>query len=74
MANKLGKRERAARKRKISMRKTGHMVVMTLCDRCSEPGTWRFGPAKASKIVFAPDKLLCGQCRSSARRALESRP
>jgi hypothetical protein len=67
MKKKLGKRERAARKRRISMRKTGHMVVMALCDLCSKPETWKFGPAKANKIGFAPNRLLCGQCRSGIR-------
>jgi len=64
MANKLGKRERMARKRRNSMRKTGHMAISAKCDQCSKPGTWKFGPAKARKIGFAPKKLLCGQCRS----------
>jgi hypothetical protein len=60
---RLGKRERAARKRKISMRKTGHIVIVTKCSVCSEPGTWRFGPSKANKLGFN-SKLVCGQCRS----------
>jgi len=64
MAKKLGKRERMARKRKISMRKTGHMTVMGCCSQCSTPETWKFNPAKANKIGFAPKRLLCGQCRS----------
>jgi hypothetical protein len=64
MANKLGKRERMARKRKDSQRKHGHMTIMGVCGKCSKPWTWEFGPAKSSKIGIAPKKLLCGQCRS----------
>lgn len=65
MAKNLGKRERMARKRRISMRKTGHVVIMSQCAGCSKPGTWEFGPAKARKIGFAPKRLFCGQCRRS---------
>jgi len=64
MAKKLGKRERMARKRRNPLRKSGHMAVMAMCDGCSKPGTWKFGPAKANKIGLAPKRLLCGQCRS----------
>lgn len=63
---RLGKRERAARKRRNSMRKRGHMGVIGLCDVCSKPETWKFGPGKAKKIAFGT-KLVCGQCRSSIR-------
>jgi len=61
---RLGKRERMARKRKMSMRKTGHVIIMTTCSVCSMPETWKFNPAKAAKLGFK-SKLVCGQCRSS---------
>ena len=60
---RLGKRERIARKRRISMRKQGHIWIQTLCSLCSKPETWWFGPGKAKKIGFGT-KLVCGQCRS----------
>jgi hypothetical protein len=60
---RLGKRERMAGKRKISMRKQGHTWIQSLCSRCSKPGEWYFGPAKAKKLSFNT-KLVCGQCRS----------
>jgi hypothetical protein len=63
----LGKRERMARKRKMTMRKTGHMTVIGKCNQCSKPETWKFNPAKSSKIGFEPKMLLCGQCRSIRR-------
>ena len=65
MKKKLGKRERMAKKRRNSMRKSGHMTVMGRCDNCSMSWTWRFNPAKSNKIGFVPKRLLCGQCRSS---------
>jgi len=61
---RLGKRERIARKRRISMRKQGHMTIIGPCDICTKPGAWKFNPAKAKKIGFRT-KLVCGQCRSS---------
>ena len=67
MAKNLGKRERMARKRRMSLRKRGHMTIMACCDQCSKPATWKFGPAKARRIGFSPKKLLCGQCRSDNR-------
>lgn len=60
---RLGKRERMARKRKISMRKQGHVTIMAKCSSCSTGSTWNFNPAKAKKISFKT-KLVCGQCRS----------
>lgn len=63
---RLGKRERMARKHRNSMRKTGHMGVFTHCSVCSKPGTWEFGPSKAKKIGL-DTKLVCGQCRSSIK-------
>lgn len=60
---RLGKRERMARKRINSFRKTGHLTVITRCSVCSEPGTWKFGPSKADKIAH-DTKMVCGQCRS----------
>jgi len=65
MKKNLGKRERMARKRKISMRKTGHLFITSKCALCSMPGTWKFGPSKSNKIGFGPKRLLCGQCRRS---------
>jgi hypothetical protein len=60
---RLGKRERIARKRRTSMRKQGHIVIRSQCSQCSKPETWKFNPAKANKISFKT-KLVCGQCRS----------
>ena len=63
---RLGKRERIARKRRNSMRKQGHMTIMSACALCSTPETWSFGPSKAKKVGFNP-KLVCGQCRSNSK-------
>lgn len=62
--SRLGKRERKARNRRMSMRKTGHTMIMSHCDLCSKPDTWKFGPSKSNKIGLCPKKLVCGQCRS----------
>jgi hypothetical protein len=60
---RLGKRERMARKRRISLRKQGHVIILCACSVCSKPGEWKFGPAKAKKLgPFT--KMVCGQCRS----------
>jgi hypothetical protein len=60
---RLGKRERMAGKRKMSMRKQGHTWIQTKCSQCSTWGEWHFGPGKAKKLSFNT-KLVCGQCRS----------
>lgn len=60
---RLGRRERMAGKRRISMRKHGHVWIMSKCDKCSGFSTWKFNPAKASKIGFTR-KLVCGRCKS----------
>ena len=61
---RLGRRERMARKRKISMRKHGHMFVQAKCAYCSAFSTWEFNPAKAKKIGF-DTKMVCVRCKSN---------
>ena len=60
---RLGRQERMAGKRRISMRKQGHIWIQAACAICSVFSTWKFNPAKAKKIGFNP-KLVCGQCKS----------
>lgn len=68
-SKRLGKRERVARKRKISMHRT-KSITSGSCSKCSTPVRCKFGPGKDKSLFF---KLVCGQCRKSAARALEYR-
>lgn len=68
-SKRLGKRERAAKKRRISIRRT-KSTTHGSCERCSTPVTCKLGPGKEKSLFF---KLVCGQCRKSATRALEYR-
>lgn len=54
---RLGRRERMARKRKITMRST----CMGPCTKCSAYVTWKYGRKKDNNAFAA--KLVCGQCR-----------
>lgn len=67
-AKRLGKRERVAKKRRISIRH--RTVTFGCCSVCSTPVTWKCGRTK-EKSFFT--KLVCGQCRKTAKRALEYR-
>lgn len=55
---RLGKRERVAKKRRISIRR--RTVTLGCCSRCETPMTWKCGRTK-EKSFFT--KLVCGQCR-----------
>jgi hypothetical protein len=67
-SKRLGKRERLARKRKISIRRTKTCTTVGSCSKCATPTTCRIGPHKEKSLFF---KLVCGQCRKSGKRALE---
>lgn len=54
---RLGRRERAARKRKTSMRS----ITMACCSVCTEWVTWKHGRKKSGNS-FLPN-IVCGQCR-----------
>lgn len=56
-SKRIGKRERAARKRKTSMRS----MTIGNCSYCTERVTWKHGRKKGFKSFTT--KLVCGQCR-----------